>query len=160
MFIGKFYVENVFLGIFLTKFESGIAKYRTFSVEFFFKKCIFIENWNFAQEFSILLGEQKIWLESYFVMTNMWSKFERIWKGSGKNFVRFTWNYSDTIISYLAFWFPRLIPPKKNHWPGEFRQHPGLKTTPRHQKLRSATANTRCRIYLVLLDSALSQNHT
>ena len=37
VFIGKFYTENIFLDIFLTKFEAGIAKNQNFGDNSFFK---------------------------------------------------------------------------------------------------------------------------
>ena len=42
VFSGKFYMENIFLGIFLTKFKTGIAKNQNFGDNnFFYMKLLF-----------------------------------------------------------------------------------------------------------------------
>ena len=83
VFSGKFYMENIFLGIFLNKIKAGIAKNQNFGDNSFFLNEIFIVTWNGAQKFYTPSGELKIFFESYFWGKSMWKKFQPIWKGSG-----------------------------------------------------------------------------
>ena len=87
VFSGKFYMENIFLGIFLTKFEAGIAKNQNFGDNIFFLNEIFIITWN--------LGSWKIfWVIFSGLCGKNFSQFGRGCRGRVYNFAHLTWNYS------------------------------------------------------------------
>ena len=70
VFSGKFYIEQVFLGSFLTEFGAGTAKYQNFSENIFFIFYISIVTWNCAQKFPIPFGSENFcevlcWSDKY-----------------------------------------------------------------------------------------------
>ena len=89
VFSGKFCID-VFLGIFLTKFEAGTAKYQNLSANIFLISKKYIVTWNYAQKFPIPFGGLKIFLKPYFWVTNIWKIFSANLGGVGWTFL-LTW---------------------------------------------------------------------
>ena len=105
LFSGKFYMENIFLGIFLTKFEARIAKNRNFGDNSFFLNEIFIVTWNGAKNFIHHLGSWKFFLSYVFGWTICGKNFSQFGRGRVYNFAHSTWNYSIININLRYFQF-------------------------------------------------------
>ena len=93
VFSRKFYIENIFFGIFLTEFEAGTAKYQNFSNNIFFIFKIFIY-FQFSEIFNTIWGAENFcevifWGNKY--MKNIFSEFRR---NRVDCFAHFKWNCS------------------------------------------------------------------